>query len=512
MLNTFSSMAVLRTSKWPQVFTSVHLLTHKSLLIIHESYIPYYITAAGAVLPEQGVEWVDLLSRGIDVRLTMTDPSNAGVLYADVQNTLTGGFASYYTSWGPTCALDVYPSLGAPGGHILSTFLLSEGGYMVASGTSMATPFMAAVYALVGQARGTFDPTELTRYLSSTSRAQLWNDGSGTLCRLAPVTQQGAGLVQAYDAAFVTTHVNTKGISFNDTDHFRSAIFIIRNEGSQDVTYHFGNSPAYSMNSLSVESNYPLPFPNPITAATADLTFSNTSVTLPPNGRANITVEPTFAGAATIMEGLLPVYSGYITINGSNGENLAIPYLGVLGSMYSAAVMTDESGYEIENFDHPRASIQSSDRENNTFTVPHPVLGDIPGLPSEPGESYPDYPSAEFVLNFGTRLLRADVIPLSSNYTGPTKTVLGLKIAGSVYGYPMEFQPRFYQYVRFSGTLDDGSVVPEGEYALAIRALKLFGDPEEPDDYEDLSVYDFTLLYEDWPRGTAGVGRRRGRV
>lgn len=485
-------MAVPQTSKWPPAFTSLRLLTHESLLGFDESYIPYSITAAGAVLPHQGVEWVELLNMGFDVRLTMNDPSSAGVVYADVENALTGGFASSYTSWGPTCALDVYPSLGAPGGNILSTFLLSEGGYRVASGTSMATPFMAAVYALVGQARGTFDPTELETYLSSTSRAQLWNDASGTLCRLAPVNQQGAGLVQAYDAAFVTTHVNTKGISFNDTDNFRSATFIIRNMGSEDVTYELGNSPAYSMNTLSVQSNYPLTFPNPILAATADLKFSKTSVTLPPRARANITVEPTFAGAAAIMEGLLPVYSGYITINGSNSENLAIPYLGVRGSMYSAAVMTAEDlGYDFESFDRPKASHQ----DNQTFTIPYPTRGSMPISPLDE-DSY-SYPSAVFFLNFGTRILRADVIPMSSNYTGATTTVLGLKVAGSVIGYPVEYQPRTFYWVGFSGMLDDGSVVPEGDYALAIRALKLFGDPEEPDDYEVLGLSEFTLLYRD---------------
>lgn len=477
------------------VLTSVRLLTHESFLVFEDSYVPTSISGAGLVLPEQGVEWVDLLSRGFDVRLTMTDRSSAGVVHTDVQNALTGGFASYYTSWGPTCALDVYPSLGAPGGSILSTFLLSEGGYKVASGTSMATPFMASVYALVGQARGTFDPTELARYLSSTSRAQLWDDGSGTLCGLAPVTQQGAGLVQAYDAAFVTTHVSTKGISFNDTDNFRSATFIIRNMGSRDVTYELGNSPAYSMNSLSVESNYPQTFPNPILAATADLKFSKTFVTLPPKARANITVEPTFPGDSGIMQGLLPVYSGYITINGSNGENLAIPYLGVRGSMYSATVMTsEESGYDLANFDRPRPGIQPSSRNNTTFTVPYPALSDAPISPTDE-ESF-RYPSAEFLLNFGTRILRADVVPMSSNYTGPTTTVLGLKIAGSVPGYPMQYQPRLYFYVSFTGKLDDGSVVPEGQYALAIRALKLFGDPEEPDDYEDLDGSYFELLYQ----------------
>lgn len=476
-------------------FTPVRLLTHSSLLGFEDSYIPDSVAGAGAVLPEQGEEWIDLLSRGVDIRLTINDPSNANSVYTDIRNSLTGGFASSYTSWGPTLALDVYPSLGAPGGNILSTYLLSDGGYRVASGTSMSTPFMAAVYALVGQARGTFDPAELTTYLSSTSAAQLWNDGSGTLNGLAPVNQQGAGLVQAYDAAFVTTHLSTKGISFNDTDNFRSATFVIRNMGSADVTYEFGNSPAYSMNSLSVTSTYPLFFPNPIIAATADLKFSKTSVTLPPRGRANITVEPTFPGAAGIMEGLLPVYSGYITINGSNDENLAIPYLGVRGSMYSAAVMTtEETGYQIEDFDRPSESRKSSGWDNTTFTVPYPTLHNSPSSPADKARY--KYPSAEFELNFGTRLLRADVVPLSSNYTGHTTTVLGLDIAGSVIGYPKEYQSRMYFYVGFSGMLDDGSVVPQGEYALAIRALKLFGDPEKHVDYEDLGTSYFTLLYQ----------------
>lgn len=495
MLNTFSSTAVPWTSEWPRYLLLYLLLIHESLSIFDEYYLPYYaVSGIGAVTPEQGGEWVDLLSRHFEVRLTITEPLHAGLVYKDAQNTLTGGSASAYTSWGPTFSLDVYPSLGAPGANILSTYLLSEGGYRVASGTSMATPFMAAVYALVGEARGTFDPTELAIYLSSTSNARRWNDGSGTLDGLAPVAQQGAGLVQAYDAAFVTTHLSTKGISFNDTDHFRSAIFTIRNLGSQNVTYELGNSPAYSMNSLSSQSNYPETFPNSIIASTADLEFSKTSVTLPPRSRANITVEPTFAESSAMKQLLLPVYSGYITINGSNGDNLAIPYLGVRGSMYSAEVMTTEGSWsQPDEFDSPWAGMRSSCQGNTTFTVPYPPMDDT--IPLSPTDCS-NYPSAEFYLNFGTRLLRADVVPLSYNYTGPTKTVLGLRIAGSVYGYPQEWQSRLFFWVGFSGKLDDGSVVPEGEYALAIRALKLFGDPDEPDDYEDYGLSRFTLFYQ----------------
>lgn len=458
----------------------------------------YRLKGFGLVLPEQGVEWVDLLGKGLDVHISILDESNAGLMSTDAKNVLTGGFVSEYTSWGPTLSLDVYPTLGAPGGNILSTWPLRHGGYAIESGTSMSTPFMAAVYALVGQARGTLDPAELTQYLSSTSRAQLWNDGTGTLNGLAPVPQQGAGLVQAYDAAFTTTHISTKGISFNDTDNFRSATFTIRNFGSKAVTYRLGNSPALSMSTLGRQSGRPLEFPNSIIAAAAHLDFSDTSVRIPPNGRANITVKPTLVTGSGFEDYLLPIYSGYVTINGSNGEDLAIPYLGVDGSMYSALVMTRD---EPTNGFPPEAA--SSFRNKTVFTVPYPSPDRLPLAPSFGTNDAS--PSINFNLNFGTRILRADVIPLSSNYSRPTTTVLGRRIAGSVAGYPKQYLSRMPQYVSFDGTLDDGTIVPEGEYRVSIRALKIFGDPDKPYDYENLFIDDFTLLYQDSPNETDGA-------
>ncbi|KAI3391367.1 hypothetical protein diail_7476 [Diaporthe ilicicola] len=460
----------------------------------------YYVYAGhakgtGMVLPEQGREWVDLLSRGSDVLLNMVDPIHAGLVYAEAQNNLTGGFASSYTSWGPTLELNVYPSLGAPGGMILSTYLLNQGGYAVASGTSMATPFIAAIYALVGQARGTFDPAELTMYLSSTSRAQLWNDGSGTLNDLAPVAQQGAGLVQVYDAAFSKTHLSTKSISFNDSNSIDNATFTIRNFGSKAVTYELGNRPALTMNSLSLGSSYPEQFPNTIIGATADLQFSKSVVTIPPKGRADITVVPTLPTTYEDLSSLLPVYSGYITINGTNGEDLTIPYLGVHGNMTQANVIDP---YEDEmlgyNFARSRSAEQSTYPDNITFNLPYPTMDNTPH-PLDPNE-LSVYPSAAFVLDFGTRVLRADVIPLSPNYTGPTTTVLGEDIAGSAYGFPEYYMPRYPAWVMFTGMLDDGSVVPEGEYALSIRALRLFADPDDPAGYEKLPQIPFTLTYQ----------------
>jgi subtilisin family serine protease len=54
---------------------------------------------------------------------------------------------------GPTFDLDMKPQFGAPGRDILSTYPVALGSYAVASGTSMATPLVASVVALISQVR-----------------------------------------------------------------------------------------------------------------------------------------------------------------------------------------------------------------------------------------------------------------------------------------------------------------------------------------------------------------------
>lgn len=63
----------------------------------------------------------------------------------------SAGKVSAFTSWGPTFELTLAPSFGAPGGGILSTYPVALGEYAVASGTSMATPLVASIVALVSQ-------------------------------------------------------------------------------------------------------------------------------------------------------------------------------------------------------------------------------------------------------------------------------------------------------------------------------------------------------------------------
>jgi len=57
-----------------------------------------------------------------------------------VNNTLTGGKMSPFTSWGPSFKAQIKSEIGAPGGYIYSTIPLKQGSYAVFSGTSMASP------------------------------------------------------------------------------------------------------------------------------------------------------------------------------------------------------------------------------------------------------------------------------------------------------------------------------------------------------------------------------------
>lgn len=439
-----------------------------------------------------------MLNRGSDVQLTFVDPSTADTVFMQIPNKVTGGSSSYFTSWGPTWDLDLYPTIAAPGGNILSTYLREEGGFAIDSGTSMATPFVAAVYALMAEIRGSTPGKlhDLTGIISSTARASLWNDGAGALRELAPVVQQGSGLIQAYDAAFATTILSVSSISFNDTDNSPGPVtFIIENTGSDTITYRIGHTPSigmYVLNGIS-EDGTPAVFPNPIFAVAADMDFSQDIVSLQPKHRTTITVTPLppTVESPFFEEYLLPIYSGYITINGSDGANLTIPYMGLAGSLYDSYNVDLTSSNALScgsTFDTEECYTRTN---NITFTVPYPTTGIGP----QEYSSCFECPMAYVKLNLGTVVIRADVIALSPNYTGSTTNILGYKSAGSIYGYPLTYQSRSALTPSWNGMLADGSVVPEGRYSLAVSVLKLFGDPHSPEDYTRLSPVAFYLEY-----------------
>lgn len=124
----------------------------------------------------------------------------------------SGPFMSGFSSWGPTPDLEIKPEITAHGGSILSAVPGQE--YDRISGTSMATPNMSGVVALLRQyvkenlshlAKNDVEVAALVnRLLMSTSDVVLGKNGLPYSVR-----KQGAGLANLDECALTTAYIQT---------------------------------------------------------------------------------------------------------------------------------------------------------------------------------------------------------------------------------------------------------------------------------------------------------------
>ncbi|KAL7627196.1 hypothetical protein AAE478_003972 [Parahypoxylon ruwenzoriense] len=428
------------------------------------------ILGTGMVTAAQGESWISVLQNGSNVTLNMLDPTTAPVSLTYQKNELTGGFASSFTTWNPTFELDIKPQLASPGGMILSTYPIPLGTYAVLSGTSMACPLVAAIYALLSNVRGTLDPATIENLLSATSNPLYLNDGTQTFQTLAPVMQQGSGIVQAFDAAYATTLLSKSSLAFNDTDHFVDTLnFTIRNLGTEDVTYDLGSVGAATGYTFS-DSIYPDPFPGvELTNEYATVTLSETQVTVPAGDEVTIsvTVTPPALGASR-----LPVYSGYITLNGTNSDSLSLPYNGAVGSLHDTRVL--DTGYLSVSSDEELNPVKS----NVSFILPQ----------TNSTNANTTYPVAVALLAFGSPQVNIRAVPANAKYSTA-------EVGSHIFGSPLTYASRDPITFLWDGRLADGSLAPAGLYKLRFEALHIFGDASDPDEYDTAESVTFSIRY-----------------
>lgn len=144
-------------------------------------------------------------------------------------STTTGDSMNPSSSRGPANPdFDIKPDVTAPGTNIMSAIPMygkdsPDADYSEAydrkSGTSMATPHIAAIAALVKQANPTWTPFDVKVALSNTATLIDTNDYD--------VFAQGAGRVQPYEAAFPTIlaySMDTTSFSGNEVDHEKGTV------------------------------------------------------------------------------------------------------------------------------------------------------------------------------------------------------------------------------------------------------------------------------------------------
>ncbi|KAG6305678.1 hypothetical protein E4U45_008487 [Claviceps purpurea] len=434
---------------------------------------PGAISAASMVDAETGETFIKALKGGKKLTFKMVGPNNAELRILTANNTMSGGAVSAFSSWGPTFEMRSKPQYGAIGGTVLSTFPRAKGSYAILSGTSMACPQAAGIIALIRQVRGAITPQEIEDLLSSNSNPQLFNDGTKFYDYLAPVPQQGGGLVQAYDAAYSTALLSPSGLSFNDTAHFAKSLeFTLRNTDRKPATYKITHMPAITMYSLAKDSNHVQPFPNEAVHAAATLQFSETSITLRGGQTKTIKV------SATPPEGLdakrLALWSGYISINGTDGASLSLPYQGLTGSLHEHVVLGSNDTW----------ISRSTDKDPSPSPVPSNTTFTVPG----PGNAGPNdlLPQLSVKLALGSSKIRADIVLLSSDPKNETLTheFWGVKTIGQPYTLPAHWQPREHNGFPWDGRLDSGSYAPPGTYKFVVRALRINGDERKKEDWD----------------------------
>jgi hypothetical protein len=206
-------------------------------------------------------------------------------------------------------------------------------------------------------------------------------------------------------------------------------------------------------------------FPPSMEADGAKILFDSDNITVPAGGEAVVVVKPY---PPKLDSGRLPVYSGFIALNTTDGESLSLPYLGLSGSLYSLDPLYKQEPYKVNIQDGMGGFIQG----NETFTFPK---GDL-----NFNYTYP-VPNAWAVI--GTAEFRIDVISLDSAFN--QKEVAGVKVMGSVKYFPMPLFPAGVQLLSpFNGQLNDDSFVPAGGYKLMWSALRIFGDASKPEDWD----------------------------
>ncbi|KAJ1905671.1 hypothetical protein LPJ81_001797 [Coemansia sp. IMI 209127] len=126
----------------------------------------------------------------------------------------TGGMMSSFSSYGPTPELGIAPLVSAPGGNIWSTYPQKLGSYATLSGTSMATPFVSGVVALLKQAQPDLASADIRDILVESAQPLLDN----TTGKLIHPYHSGAGLVNAFHAITARARLSPSSISINGSD------------------------------------------------------------------------------------------------------------------------------------------------------------------------------------------------------------------------------------------------------------------------------------------------------
>lgn len=327
---------------------------------------------------------------------------------------------------------------------------------------------------MILEAKGKLTPSQFRNLISTTAKPITTLNSTD----LEPVAHQGAGIIQAWDAVHSTGIVSTSKFALNDTDNFAGTQkFTIKNGGKEEVTYTLSNQVAASFNTFADRSSPPQLPPVPAIRQYANISFDQSRITLAPGQEAAVSFTVTPPTLDTLR---LPIYSGFVKLDGSDGKRLSIPYLGAAASIRSIDNIGFANIIRTDNFENPIAP------QGQPFVVP---------LPDSNTTRRVLYPNVAIQVFLGLPKLDVSVYSVKTlGSAGNASAPLG-EYLGSIPGAPLYYQYRSRQ-INFSwnATLS-GNLVPAGNYTFVVSSLRILGNADKKEDYVSRRTIDFSIEY-----------------
>lgn len=347
----------------------------------------------------------------------------------------------------------------------------------------MATPFAAGIAALVKEAHPDYTPFEIQAVMATTANPVKWNDGKGfTGDFLAPVFQQGGGLVDAWKAVHSTTLFNVTSLSFNDTTNRPHQLnFDIKNTGDVEATYRFSHLGTGSGYLLSADK------PDHFTNAEAVAVYANVSnspetVVVGPDESVTVSVavtkEPDLPEAATRGS----YFGGYIVADAIEGSGevsrLHLPYTG-FGSPLAVVpiINTTSSHLAVLNYS-TSTTTQAVDGHSFLCSWDSRDLENPDHCEADKGTLYP-----AVILGFNVQT-RDMTLSVADAVTGKEIYVSSRSVSPDLYNWG---------YTYYNGVDGNYTRLPEGDYVWRTKSLKLNADPSEEDSWETWESETFNI-------------------